>query len=343
MHNASLHPSALSRRTALRSLAALTSGAALWPLLGSSLDASNPTPARLTTEPTGNPAVDTILTGFQFSPLETTRLTSTLALLSGPGGNMAVLAGPGGALLVDSGIHAVAPGVARAAETFAGQPVGTVVNTHWHFDHAGGNEFFGQRGARIIAQDNTRARLSHGQAIELLDFTFPAAPPAALPSLTFAEELTLYHGDATLRLHHVSPAHTDGDILVHFAKENVLHTGDVFVNGFYPFIDYTTRGWIGGMVEAEDRALALCDAQTRLIPGHGPLGTTADLQAARAMLATVQGRIERLLDGGKNVDEIVAAAPTADLDARWSRGAFTGGQFTRDAAVSIQRHRQETR
>ena len=141
----------------------------------------------------------------------------------------------------------------------------------------------------------------------------------------------------------VPPAYTDGDILMHFAKENVLHTGDVFVNGFYPFIDYTTRGWIGGMVEAEDRALALCNTQTRVIPGHGPLGTTADMQAARAMLATVQGRIERLLDGGKNVDEIVAVAPTADLDARWGRGAFTGGQFTRDAALSIQRHRQEGR
>ena len=111
----------------------------------------------------------------------------------------------------------------------------------------------------------------------MLDYTFPPAPPAALPSLTFPEETTLYHGEETLRLFHVPPAHTDGDVLVRFAKENVLHTGDVFFNGFYPFIDYSTGGWIGGMVEAADRALALCDAQTRIIPGHGPLGTRADL------------------------------------------------------------------
>ena len=134
-------------------------------------------------------------------------------------------------------------------------------------------------------------------------------------------------------MHHVPAAHTDSDVLVHFTQANVLHTGDVFFNGFYPFIDYSTRGWIGGMVEAEDRALALCDAQTLVIPGHGPLGTVVELKAAREMLATVQVRIEQLLDGGKNVDEIVAAAPTADLDRTWGQAMYTGEQFTRNAVV----------
>ncbi len=341
MHFHPTYPNACSRREVLRSLAALTSGAALLPWLGSSLHAADPTPAPRTSEPTGQPALDQILTAFEFSPLTTTRLSPTLAVLSGPGGNIAVSIGAGGALLVDTGIHAAAPAVAREAEAFAGQSVGVVVNTHWHFDHTGGNALFGRRGARIIAHENTRARLSRRQAIELLDYTFPAAPAEALPTLTFSQELTLYHGDETLGLHVVPPAHTDGDVLVHFAKENVLHTGDVFFNGFYPFIDYSTRGWIGGMVAAEDRALALCDAQTRLIPGHGPLGTVADLRAAREMLATVQGRIETLLDAGKSVEEVVAAAPTADFDDHWGHGMSTGAQFTRNAAVSIQRHRQE--
>ena len=336
--------SPVSRREVLRSLAALTAGAALLPLLDPRVHAAGPPPPTpTTTEPTGNPGLDQLLTRFQFAPPETNRLSDSLALLSGPGGNVAVLAGPGGVLLVDVGIHPTASAVAKVAEMFAGLPVATVVNTHWHFDHAGGNGFFGRRGARIIAQDNVRARMSHPQAIELLNYTFPAAAPEALPSLTFPEELTLYQGDEMLHLRHVPPAHTDGDTLVHFTRANVLHTGDVFFHGSYPFIDYSTGGWIGGMVAAEDRALALCDAQTRVIPGHGPLATPDDLRAARGMLATVQGRIEALLDAGKSVDAVVATAPTADFDARWGHGMSTGEQFARNAAVSILRHRQEAR
>lgn len=126
-----------------------------------------------------------------------------------------------------------------------------------------------------------------------------------------------------------------------FAGANVLHTGDLFFNGFFPFIDYSSEGWIGGMVAASDRALALCDDKTRIIPGHGPLASVADLKAAREMLATVQGRIEKLLDAGKNVDEVAAAAPTRDLDEKWGKGFFNGEGFTRNAAAGILRHRQK--
>ncbi len=254
---------------------------------------------------------------------------------------MVVLCGPEGALLIDTGIHPSAPSVAKAVEAFAGKPVTAVVNTHWHFDHTGGNEFFARRGARVIAHDSVRVRMSRPQFHEVFDYIFPAAPAAALPTLTFPESLTLYFGDEVVHLHHLQPAHTDGDLLVHFTKANVLHAGDTFFNGFYPLIDYSTLGWIGGMVAAEDRALALCDAHTRIIPGHGALGTVDDLKAARTMLATVQGRIEKLLDAGKSVAEVVAAAPTADLDAKWGHGPFTAAQFTGNAAASILRHRQE--
>ncbi len=332
----------LSRREVIRALAAVTSGAALLPLLSSWSRAAEAPSTHPPTKPTGNPAVDKSIDDFLSAPLETTRLTPSLAMLSGPGGNIAVLAGPAGTLLVDTGIQPAAPAVAKAVEAFAHRRVSWVVNTHWHFDHTGGNEYFGQRGARIVAHDDTRASMSHPQAIELMNYTFPASPPAALPVVTFPDKLTLYHGDETLHLYHVLPAHTDGDILVHFTKENVLHTGDVFFNGFYPFIDYSTEGWIGGMVEAEDRALALCNALTQVIPGHGKLGTPAELKAAREMLATVQGRIEKLLDDGKSVNEIVAAVPTADFDTKWGHGPSPADHFTRDAADSIQRHRQKS-
>ena len=335
-----LPPSTFSRREALRSLLALASGAAFLPALASAADAVGDAPAPATTEPTGNPNIDKNLAGFEFAPLVTTRLTPTLAMLSGPGGNMTVLTGPDGVLLVDSGVHPTAPAVAKGAAAFAGKPVTTLVSTHWHFDHTGGNEFFGQHGCRIVAHDNTRARMGKPQVIEAFGFTFPASPVAALPTTTFPSDLTLISGDEVVRLHHVEPAHTDGDVLVHFTQADVLQTGDTFFNGFYPFIDYSSEGWIGGMVAAADEALKVCSDDTRIIPGHGPIGTPADLKAARDMLATVQGRIEKLLDAGKSVDEIVAVAPTQDLDAKWGKGFFNGEAFTRNAAAGIMRHRQ---
>ena len=335
-------PVPVRRREALRRLAAWAGGVALLPSLNSAGRAAEILAGgqRTTSEPTGNPGMDKNLATFEFAPLITTRLDNGLALLGGPGGNMAVLAGPGGALLVDTGIHPTAAKVAKAAEAFASKPVSLVVNTHWHFDHTGGNEFFGRRGVRLIAQENVRTRMSHDQPIEVFGFTVPASPDCALPALTFPDTLTLHHGAETLELHHVAPAHTDGDLLAHFTKANVLHTGDVLFNGFYPAIDYSTAGWIGGMVAAQERALALCNAKTRLIPGHGPLATPADLKAAHDMLATVQGRLEKLLDAGKSVEEVVAAAPTHDLDERWGQGFFQGEAFTRMAATSIVRHRQ---
>ncbi len=301
------------------------------------------TPAPTTSEPTGNAGIDHSLAAFEFAPLATTRLTDTLALLAGPGGNMAVLASPGGAVLVDTGVHPRALSVAKAAETFAGKPVSIVINTHWHFDHSGGNEVFGRQGARIIAHDATRARLSTDQTIEAFGFTFHAAPAAALPVLTFADTLSLYPGSEVVQLHHMAPAHTDGDILVHFTKANVLQMGDAFFNGFYPFIDYSSGGWIGGMVAAAERGLALCDEKTRVIPGHGPLSGKMELSAARDMLAAVQDRLEKLLDTGKSPDEIVAAAPTKDFDDRWGKGFFNAENFTRNAVAGIMRHREAMR
>lgn len=337
----------LTRRDALRLLAALSSSAALLPLGSPDLRAADATPKAATpppptTEPTGNAAIDRNLAAFESTPLVTTKLSDSLALLAGPGGNMAVLTGgtTEGALLVDTGVHPTAPALARGAEAVAGKPVTTVINTHWHFDHTGGNEFFGRHGARLIAHDNVRARMGSDQLIEAFGYTFPPSPAAALPALTFPETLTLHHGSETIHLQHVAPAHTDGDVLVHFTRANVLHTGDLFFNGFYPFIDFSSRGWIGGMVAAADRALAMCDGQTRVIPGHGPLGAPADLKAARDMLATIQGRIEKLLDAGKSPDEVVAATPTRDLDERWGKGFFNGELFTRNATAGILRHRQ---
>jgi cyclase len=333
--------SSFSRREALYRLVTASCGAALPPHVGRMAFAEKPQNSNPhTSEPTGNSTVDTILGAFESMPLVTTKINDRLAVLSGPGGNMLVLTSSDGALIVDTGVHPTAAKVFAGAEAFAGKPITTVVNTHWHFDHVGGNELFASRGARLIAHENTRARMSHNQLVEAFNYVVPASPKKALPTITFPELMTLHFGSDVLHLEHVAPAHTDNDILVQIPDANLLHTGDILFNGVYPAIDYSTGGWIGGMVAAEDRALALCDAQTRVIAGHGPMGSVGDLRAAREMLATIQARIEKLLDSGKSTDQIVVAAPTRDFDDKWGKGLYKGEAFTRLATAGIIRHRQ---
>ena len=330
-----------SRRQALQQVIAISGGVALAAAFGRTAFAADPQSSiPPTSEPTGNATVDAILGAFEATPLTTTRITDRTAMLSGPGGNMLVLTSPDGALIVDTGVHPAAAKVYAASQAFAGKPVTTVVNTHWHFDHVGGNAYFAGRGARLIAHENTRALMSHDQLIEAFNFVAPASPKAACPSLTFPDRMSLYFAGEVLHLEHLAPAHTDGDILVHLPHANLLHTGDILFNGVYPAIDYSTGGWIGGMVAAEDRAIALCNDQTRVLAGHGPMGTIADLKKAREMLATIQLRLETLLDSGQSVDRIVAAAPTRDFDAEWGGGLYNGEAFTRLAVAGLLRHRQ---
>lgn len=168
--------------------------------------------------------------------------------------------------------------------------------------------------------------------------TTPASPPGALPALTF-DEAELHIGSETIHLISVPPAHTDGDLIVHIPSHDVIHSGDLFSNGFYPNIDASSLGWIGGMIAGADRLLKLAGPKTRIIPGHGPLATPADLAAFRKMLVTVQDRLAPLLDGGKTLREAIDARPTADLDATWGKGFFTGGMFTRVAYDGLAKHR----
>jgi cyclase len=159
-----------------------------------------------------------------------------------------------------------------------------------------------------------------------------------LPSFT-AEQADFHVGNETVHLAAVPPAHTDGDLIVHFTTHDVIHTGDLFSNGFYPNIDASSRGWIGGMIAAADIILKLAKPTTKIIPGHGPMGTPSDLEAFRAMLITLHDRLAPMLDAGKSADEAVAAKPTSDLDAKWAKGFFNGGMFTRIAYAGMVKHR----
>lgn len=271
-------------------------------------------------------------------PFETIELAAGLHLIQGPGGNIAVLGGPDGLVVVDSSVPNRANEALETVKKVGAKPISRLINTHWHFDHAGGNEVFARAGAAILATEATRKRLATDQYTEVFKLTTPASPPVALPTLT-CDEAELHVGSETIHLTAVPPAHTDGDLIVHFTTLDVIHTGDLFNNGFYPNIDASSLGWIGGMIAGADRVLKLAGPKTRIIPGHGPLATPADLVAFRKMLVTVYDRLSPMVDAGKTTKEAITARPTADLDPTWAKGFFTGGMFTRIAYDGLAKHR----
>jgi len=195
-----------------------------------------------------------------------------------------------------------------------------LVNTHWHGDHTGGNENLASGGVIIVAHENVRTQMSKDNFLAAFNANVPASPEAALPVVTFSDAVNFHWNGDDIHVFHVEPAHTDGDAIIHFRRANVFHMGDTYFNGMYPFIDVSTGGSIDGMIAAADRVLKVASDKTRLIPGHGPVATKADLQASRDMLVTVRDRVARLIADGKTGEEIVAAKPTADLDEKWGGG-----------------------
>lgn len=254
--------------------------------------------------------------------IKITPLAENLYMLAGAGGNLALSVGDDGALLVDAEYQQLTEKVIAAVEEVCDKPIRFVVNTHWHFDHVGGNENLAKAGAAIVAHENVRKRMSTEQTLGGLGRTVPPSPEAALPVITFSDALTFHWNGDEVRVLHVDPAHTDGDSFVHFPKANVLHVADVWFNNMYPFIDVNAGGSIDGMIKAVDRALSLANEEARIIPGHGPLGTVAELREYRQMLATARDRVRALVEQGKSREEVIASKPTEDLDADWGRGGF---------------------
>ena len=203
--------------------------------------------------------------------IATHKLRNNISVLEGSGGNIAVLTGPDGKVLIDGGIGASRPQLTKALADLGTDPISHLVNTHWHFDHTSGNEWLHAAGAKIIAQENTRKYLSEVQRVEDWDYNFLPLHPGGIPSEVFAAEHSLKLNGATIRLKRYTPAHTDSDISVTFGEADVLHTGDTYWNGIYPFIDYSTGGSIDGMIAASDANLAATTDKTIVIPGHGGL------------------------------------------------------------------------
>jgi len=263
------------------------------------------------------------------APITTTKLYDNVYLLSNNvGGNMALQTGTEGNILVDSSFVTAVPKIREAIAQVSHDVPDELINTHWHYDHTDGNEALHAAGWEIIAHRKTRERMSTAQAITFFHIVMPPSPAAALPSITFDDAMHAWHNGDSLDLVHFDPAHTDTDIYIHFHKANVLHVGDIWFNGMYPFIDEATGGKIGGMISASEKALAVADTGTKIIPGHGPLGAKADLQRYRDMLVGVRDKVAALKAAGASEQEAVAKKPTAEFDGVWGKGFMNGDIFT---------------
>lgn len=257
---------------------------------------------------------------WQSVQITTIPVAEGLYMLMGEGGNIGVSIGVDGTFIIDDQYAPLTSKIIAALKALSGDQPRFLVNTHWHGDHAGGNENIGNMGAVIVAHENVRTRLSEEQSIPLFKMVTPPSARAALPLVTFKDQMTLHLNGEDVRIFHVTNAHTDGDAIVHFTNANVIHTGDIFFNGFYPFIDSHSGGSIAGMIAASQAVLDIADDHTRIIPGHGPLATKAELQAYHEMLVQVESSIGALVRAGKTLEEVIAARPTAALDPEWGDG-----------------------
>ena len=259
------------------------------------------------------------------------KLRGGVSVLEGSGGNIAVLTGPDGKLLVDAGITASKARLVEALNSLSADPIKHLINTHWHFDHADGNEWVHAEGATILAHENTRKHLSTMQRVEDWDFNFPALTIGATPTEVFSQGKTMSINGQTLRLQYYGPAHTDSDISVHFVEADILHVADTFWNGIYPFIDYSTGGNIDGMINAANANLAVATDKTIVIPGHGyqAVSNRAELKEYRDMLVGIRENVSKLKKQERSVEAVIAGKPTAAYDAKWGQFVITPDLFTK--------------
>ncbi|WP_321476485.1 MBL fold metallo-hydrolase [uncultured Paludibaculum sp.] len=259
----------------------------------------------------------------------TTRpLRRGLAMLEGSGGNIVVLSGSDGKLLVDGGFRVSEPRLREALAGIDAAPIRQLINTHWHADHTDSNGWLHAAGATIIAHENTRRRLSVDTRVHGWAYTFSASPAAALPTTVFTTQHRLRINSAEVRLKYYTPAHTDSDISVHFVEANLLHVGDTWWNGVYPFIDYSTGGSIDGSIRAAESNIKAVDADTLVVPGHGQPGSRADLIEFRDMLTGIRQNVAALKKQGRSLQETIDARPTAAYDAKWGQFLITPAMFT---------------
>ena len=227
-----------------------------------------------------------------------------LHVIFGPGGNVGVSKGADGVVIIDDKFERNSDEVLSLLASLTDEPLRFVMNTHYHGDHTGGNGRMKSTGATIVAHDNVRKRMSMRIENKLFNRTSEPAPKENWPSVTFSGDMTFHMNGHTVTMLH-TPGHTDGDSLIYFKEANVIHMGDNFFNGLFPYIDIDAGGSVAGMIAAHDRALSLADDNTQIIPGHGPMATPADLQKARDMLVDIMARVKARIDAGDSLETLI--------------------------------------
>lgn len=255
------------------------------------------------------------------------KVTDGIYMIAGQGGNIGLFIGGEGTFMIDDQFAPLTEQILAAIKSVGGDHPKFLINTHYHGDHTGGNEKLGRGGTLIFSHHNVRERLRNGSFIEAFNMMTEAVPREGLPVVTFSENITFHLNGDTVRALHVPHAHTDGDSFISFESANVIHAGDFFFNGIYPFIDVTHGGSLKGMIEAVDIVLALVDENTKIIPGHGPLADRKQLEDYRRMLQTAYERLRKLKAAGKSAQEAAAAKPLADLEKVWGDGMFTSERW----------------
>ncbi|MFL2555015.1 MAG: MBL fold metallo-hydrolase [Candidatus Rariloculaceae bacterium] len=259
---------------------------------------------------------------FSAVQIQTIEVSDGVYMLIGAGGNIGLSVGEDGAFVIDDQYAPLSDKIMAAIADITNADVNFLVNTHYHGDHTGGNEAFGAAGAVIVAHDNVRARMSTDQFREFNNQVIPASPMGALPIVTFSDEMTFHWNGDSIRVLHVPSAHTDGDSILHFEEANVIHMGDTFFLGCYPFIDVGSGGDIDGLIGAGYRALAIANADTAIIPGHGPVSNAVGLSDWLDVIKTTRSNMQSLVDQGMSEDEALAARPTAEFDDEYGEGCF---------------------
>ena len=260
--------------------------------------------------------------------IKTIPVVDGIYMLMGSGGNIGVSVGDDGVYIIDDQFAPLTDKIRAAIAAISDKPIRFVINTHWHGDHTGGNENLGTAGSVIVAHDNVRKRMSAGQFMAAFNREVPAAPAAALPVITFNDEVTFHLNGITAKVTHIPHAHTDGDAIIHFAEVNAIHMGDTYFQGRFPFIDTGSGGAIDGVIAGVAYALSIADGETRIIPGHGSLSDAAELTEYGEMLMTVRTRIAAAVAEGTSLEELIESKPLADLAEKYGGGFISADRFT---------------
>ncbi len=255
------------------------------------------------------------------------QLSDTIYMLRGRGGNVGISAGEDGLYIIDDQISPVTTELLQAIRKISDKPIRFVINTHCHADHTGGNETIGAAGSVIIAHDNIRKRMNTEQVSIFSNSTTPPYAKEALPVVTFNDRLSLHLNGESATAYYVANGHTDGDSIIHFPVSNVIHMGDMFFNGLYPYVDLDAGGAIQGMIKAADLALSMANESTHIIPGHGPLGNTQELKTYRDFLVKASSNVQELIDEGMDLQQIIAASPNKEWDDTLGKVWITPAQF----------------